>query len=132
MLDKGQQDDWFASTFSIVFTVLSGVALLALIVRELTHDDPIGDLPLLKDKNFLAANLVMFALGFILFGTTQLLPQLVQSLLGYTATIAGLVLTLGGFIILALMSVVGFRAGKVQGRTLIALGPLMKHSPSTT
>jgi DHA2 family multidrug resistance protein len=91
VLDKGQREDWFASTFIVVFTVLSGVALLALIVWELTHADPIVDLPLLKNRNFLAANLVMFALGFILFGTTQLLPQLVQSLLGYTATIAGLV-----------------------------------------
>jgi hypothetical protein len=68
----------------------------------------------------------MFALGFVLFGTTQLLPQLVQSLLGYTATIAGLVLTPGGFVIMVLMPVVGFLVGKVQPRTLIALGLLIE------
>jgi MFS transporter, DHA2 family, multidrug resistance protein len=113
VLDKGQREDWFASTFIISFTVIAAVALLALIVRELTHEDPVVDLPLLKNRNFLAANLLMFALGFVLFGTTQLLPQLVQSLLGYTATIAGLVLTPGGFVIMALMPVVGFLVGKV-------------------
>ena len=79
VLDKGQREDWFASTFIISFTVIAAVALLMLIVRELTHEDPIVDLPLLKDRNFLAANLIMFALGFILFGTTQLLPQLVEA-----------------------------------------------------
>jgi DHA2 family multidrug resistance protein len=126
VLDKGQREDWFASTFIISFTVIAAVALLMLIVRELTHEDHIVDLPLLKDRNFLAANLVMFALGFILFGTTQLLPQLVQSLLGYTATIAGLVLTPGGFVIMALMPVVGFLVGTVQPRTLIALGLLIE------
>jgi MFS transporter, DHA2 family, multidrug resistance protein len=94
------------------------------VVRELTHKDPIVDLPLLRDKNFLAANVVMFAVGFILFGTTQLLPQMVQSLLGYTATIAGLVITPGGFAVMVLMSLVGFLLGKLQPRTLIACGLL--------
>jgi DHA2 family multidrug resistance protein len=126
VLDKGQREDWFASTFIIAFSVVAAVALLALIVRELTHEDPIVDLPLLKDENFLAANAVMFAVGFILYGTTQLLPQLVQSLLGYTATIAGLVLMPGGFVIMMLMPIVGFLVGKVQPRTLIALGLLIE------
>jgi MFS transporter, DHA2 family, multidrug resistance protein len=69
VLDKGEREDWFASTFIISFTVIAAVALVALLVRELTHEDPIVDLPLLKDKNFLAANVVMFAVGFILYGT---------------------------------------------------------------
>jgi len=77
VLDKGQREDWFASTFIISFTVIAAAALLALVVREPTHGDPIVDLRLLKDRNFLAANLLMFVLGFVLFGTTQLLPQLV-------------------------------------------------------
>lgn len=126
VLDKGQREDWFASTFILSFTVIAAVALTALIVRELTHDDPVVDLPLLKDKNFLAANLLMFAMGFILFGTTQLLPQLVQSLLGYTATSAGLVITPGGFAVMALMPVTGYLLGKLQPRTLIVLGLLIE------
>jgi DHA2 family multidrug resistance protein len=119
VLDKGQREDWFASTFIISFTAIAAAALAALMICELTHKDPIVDLPLLKDKSFLAANVMMFAMGFVLFGTTQLLPQLVQSLLGYTATIAGLVITPGGFAVMALMPVVGFLLGKLQPRTLI-------------
>jgi MFS transporter, DHA2 family, multidrug resistance protein len=126
VLDKGEREDWFASTFIISFTVIAAVALVGLLVRELTHEDPIVDLPLLKDKNFLAANVVMFAVGFILYGTTQLLPQLVQSLLGYTATIAGLVLTPGGFAVMAMMPVTGYLLGKLQPRTLIACGLLIE------
>jgi DHA2 family multidrug resistance protein len=126
VLDKGEREDWFASTFIISFAVIAAVALVALLVRELTHEDPIVDLPLLKDKNFLAANVVMFAVGFILYGTTQLLPQLVQSLLGYTATIAGLVLTPGGFAVMAMMPVTGYLLGKLQPRTLIACGLLIE------
>ena len=64
----------------------------------------------------------MFALGFVLFGTTQLLPQLVQDVLGYTATEAGLVITPGGFAVMAMMPIVGLLLKKVQARTLIALG----------
>ncbi len=64
----------------------------------------------------------MFALGFVLFGTTQLLPQMVQEVLGYTATWAGLVITPGGFAVMALMPLVGFLSKKVQARNLIALG----------
>ena len=126
VLDKGQRDDWFASTFIIVFTVISAVALLALLVWELTHEEPIVDLPLLKDKNFFAANVVMFVVGFILYTTTSLLPQLVQSLLGYTATIAGLVITPGGFALMVLMPLVGFLLGKLQPRTLMACGLLIE------
>jgi DHA2 family multidrug resistance protein len=127
VLDKGQRDDWFASTFIVVFTVIAAVALLALVVRELTHENPVVDLPLLKDKNFLAANVMMFfAVGFTLYTTTSLLPEMVQSLLGYTATLAGLVITPGGFALMALMPLVGFLLGKVQPRTLMAWGLLIE------
>ena len=81
------------------------------VIWELTGDDPIVDLPLLKNREFAAANVVMFAVGFILFGTTQLLPQFVQEVLGYTATYAGLVITPGGFAVMALMPVVGYAGG---------------------
>jgi MFS transporter, DHA2 family, multidrug resistance protein len=68
----------------------------------------------------------MFVVGFILYTTTQLLPQLVQSLLGYTAMIAGLVITPGGFALMALMPLVGFLLGKLQPRTLMACGLLIE------
>src|SRR6185437_7850473 len=107
VLDKGEREDWFGSNFIVGFTIVSVAALLLLVLWELTRDDPIVDLPLLANRGFLAANLVMLALGFILFGTTQLLPQMVQEILAYTATSAGLVITPGGLAVMAAMPVVG-------------------------
>jgi len=122
VLDKGQREDWFGSNFIVFFSVVSGVSLVAMVVWELTCRDPIVDLPLLKNRGFLAANIVMLAVGFILFGTTQLLPQLVQEIYGYTATQAGLVITPGGIGVMMLMPIVGLLLRKVQPRTLIAFG----------
>ncbi len=126
VLDKGERDDWFGSNFIIAFSVISVVALVALVIWELTRDEPIVDLPLLGNRGFAASCLLMFALGFVLFGTTQLLPQMVQEVLGYTATWAGLVITPGGFAVMALMPVVGLLLTKVQARNLIAFGLIVE------
>ncbi|HEV7226031.1 MAG TPA: DHA2 family efflux MFS transporter permease subunit [Pirellulales bacterium] len=122
VLDKGEREDWFGSNFIVGFTVVSVAALLLLVLWELTRDDPIVDLPLLAHRGFLAANLVMLSLGFILFGTTQLLPQMVQEILGYTATSAGLVITPGGLAVMAVMPVVGLLLKVVQPRVLVVCG----------
>ena len=92
MLDKGQEDDWFASSFITASAVIAVVGIVAFVIWELRRDDPIVDLTLLKDRNFAVANGMMFMLGFVLLGSTALLPQFVQSLFGYTAMQAGLVL----------------------------------------
>ncbi|HEX4131405.1 MAG TPA: DHA2 family efflux MFS transporter permease subunit [Pirellulales bacterium] len=122
VLDKGQRDDWFGSNFIVTFATISAISLAILVPWEFTRDEPIVDLPLLKNRGFLAANLVMLAMGFILYGTTQLLPQLVQELMGYNATWAGLVITPGGVAVMFMMPVVGFLLGRVQAKWLIALG----------
>ncbi len=126
VLDKGQRDDWFGSNFIVTLTTISAIALTALIIWELVRKDPIVDLPLFKNRGFAASSVLMFALGFVLFGTTQLLPQMVQDVLGYTATDAGLVITPGGFAVMALMPVVGLLLKVVQARTLIALGLIIE------
>ncbi|HZZ41495.1 MAG TPA: DHA2 family efflux MFS transporter permease subunit [Tepidisphaeraceae bacterium] len=126
VLDKGQRDDWFGSNFIIVFTVVSVAALIALVVWELSRPDPIVDLRLYGIRSFASANVLMFALGFILFGTTQLLPQMVQSLFGYTAAQAGEVITPGGFAVILMMPAVGFMVNKVQPRYLIGTGMLIE------
>ena len=125
VLDKGQEDDWFASNFITSLTVIAALALSAFVVWELRRDDPIVDLRLLKARNFAVGNLMMFMLGFILLGSTVLLPLFVQSLLGYTATDAGLVISPGGFAIMLLMPVVGALVSRVDSRWLIALGLLV-------
>src|SRR5450631_3663337 len=83
---------------------------------------PILDLTLFKRRNFSVAFALMFILGFCLFGSTVLIPQFVQSLLGYTAEQAGMVISPGGFGILLLMPLVGFLVGKVDARYLVAYG----------
>ncbi len=126
VLDKGQREDWFGSNFIIGFTSVSVLALVTLIPWELTRAQPIVDLRLFKNTGFAAANVGMFAMGLILFGTTQLLPQLVQDLLGYTATLAGLVITPGAFAVMLLMPLVGWLLRHVQPRLLIGIGLLIE------
>ncbi len=122
VLDKGERDDWFNSMFIVVTSAIAVVALVSLLIRELTIDDPIVDLPLLKNRNFLAANLVRFGTFVALLGTTQLIPQLVQTQLGYTAMQAGLVITPGAFVVIGMMPMVGTAVNKMQPRYMIAAG----------
>ena len=122
VLDKGQEDDWLSSNFILIFAILAAIGIIGAIFWEFTIKNPIVDLPLLKDFNFAFTNVVMFAVGFILFGTTQLLPQYTQSLLGYDATRAGLVISPGGFAVMAMMPLVGFLLSHVQPKWLIMFG----------
>jgi len=122
VLDKGQEDDWFGSAFITRLAVISAASLVAFVVWELRRADPIVDLKLLADRNFAVGNLLMFVLGFGLLATTALLPLFVQTLLGYTATDAGLVLSPGGFALMLTMPLVGALSGKIAARLLIAFG----------
>jgi DHA2 family multidrug resistance protein len=126
VLDKGEREDWFSSGLIVWGAAISAVSLLLLVIWEFRRDDPIVDLPLLRNKNFFASNAVMFVVGFILYTSTELLPQMVQSQLGYNATLAGLVLTPGGFATMATMPLVGFLVGRVQPRNLVAFGLVME------
>ena len=126
VLDKGQEDDWFGSSLITFFTVACVTSLVLMIFWELrqirTGHRPILDLTLFKSKNFAVAFVLMFILGCSLFGTTVLIPQFVQSMLGYTAELAGLVISPGGVGILLLMPLVGFLVAKVDARYMIAYG----------
>jgi DHA2 family multidrug resistance protein len=126
VLDKGQEDDWFGSSFIIFFAICAAIGILGCVIWELfITDDPIVDLPLFKNTSFLTTNLVMFATFFVLLGTTQLLPQFTQESLGYDATKAGLILMPGGFLIMCLMPLVGRLVNIVQPKYLIAFGLLV-------
>jgi len=122
VLDKGTQDDWFSSDLILVFGIVAGLSLAFLIVWELLHDDPIVDIPLFRDKSFATSMAAMFVTGFILISTTQMLPQYLQSLMGYTAMQAGMALTAGGAATLVMMPLVGFLTRKVQPKFLISFG----------
>ncbi|MEZ2140778.1 DHA2 family efflux MFS transporter permease subunit [Bradyrhizobium sp. DN5] len=122
VLDEGQRNDWFGSNMIVVFAVLAAVSLLALIPWELTREEPIVDLRLLGRRQFGACFLVMLGTGAVLISTTQLLPQLLQTELNYTAMLAGLALSPGGVATLVLMPVVGRLVGTVQPKYLIMFG----------
>jgi MFS transporter, DHA2 family, multidrug resistance protein len=129
VLDKGQEDDWFSSHLIAFFTIACVVAFVTMIWWELKQlregHRPILNLTLFKRRNFSISFLLMFVLGFSLYGTTILIPQLVQTLLGYTAELAGLVLSPAGLMMMCMMPVVGFLVGKVDPRKLIGFGFVM-------
>ncbi|MGB6191276.1 MAG: DHA2 family efflux MFS transporter permease subunit [Terracidiphilus sp.] len=122
VLDKGQEDDWFGSHFILMLAIIAVVCLSALVIWEWYRKDPIIDVRMFKSFNFAAANLMMFMMGVMLFSTLVLIPEFLQTLLGYTAELAGLVLSASGFILLLMMPVVGRLTSKVQARFLIAAG----------
>jgi DHA2 family multidrug resistance protein len=125
MLDKGQEDDWFGSHFILTLAVVAGVCLLSLAIWEWFYKNPIIEVRLYKNLNFLGANAMMFILGIMLFSSLVMMPQFLQTLMGYTAASAGLVLSGGGLLLLCLMPVVGVLTSKVQARYIIAFGWLM-------
>ena len=125
VLDRGLEDDWFSSPFIVTFAVICGLAFVLMIPWELTRRNPMIDLKMVASRQFGACFLVMLATGAILLATTQFLPQLVQQDFGYTATWAGLVLSPGGVVTMAMMLVVGRLAAKVQPKYLIVAGAVV-------
>lgn len=105
LLDRGQIDDWFGSSFICWMLVLGVGCLTAAVFWELRHPDPVIDFRMLKVRNFAIANVFYFVFGFGLFATTTMIPQLLQQLYGYRAINAGLVLGPGAFVITLLAPV---------------------------
>jgi DHA2 family multidrug resistance protein len=124
-LDKGQEDDWFSSPFIVCFAVIAVVAITYFIVWEWRERNPILNLRLLRHRNLAVASGMMLLLGAIIFSTTNLVPQYLQSLLGYTAQSAGEALSLGGLTVVCLMPAVGALISRVDPRYLIAFGFLV-------
>jgi DHA2 family multidrug resistance protein len=122
MLDKGQEDDWFGSTFITVLVVLAVTGLVSLVIWEWFQKEPVVDVRLFKNFNFAACSLMFMIVGMVLFSSTVLLPQFLQTLLGYTAQTAGMVLSAGAACLLLILPVVGQLTGRVQARYLIAFG----------
>jgi DHA2 family multidrug resistance protein len=125
MLDKGQEDDWFGSHFILTLAILAAVGLISLVFWEWFHRDPIVDVRLFKNLNFLSSNFMMFVLGIMLFSSLVAMPQFLQTLMGYTAENAGLVLSGGGLVLLFVMPLVGTLTTKIQSRYIIGFGWLM-------
>ncbi len=113
MLDKGQEDDWFGSHFITTLAIIAGMCLTALIVYEWFHKDPIVDVRLFKNANFATANMMMFMVGAGSFATTVLMPQFLQTQMGYTAQSAGMVLSVSALLLLIELPLVGRLIGQI-------------------
>jgi DHA2 family multidrug resistance protein len=122
VLDKGEREDWFSSSFINFFVITSVVCLVTAFFWELHHENPVIDIRLFRNRNFAVSCVMMFMLGLALFGGTVLIPQLVQTLMGYTAQQAGEVLSPGAVVIILMLPFVGMMVGKLDPRKLIALG----------
>ncbi len=123
MLDKGQEDDWFSSHFILTFSILAAAGLVSLFIWEWWFaKNSVVDVRLFKNLNFLGANVMMFTLGVIYFSSLVLMPQYLQTLMGYTAESSGFVLTAGSAVLLFTMPLIGVLSGKFQARYLIAFG----------
>jgi DHA2 family multidrug resistance protein len=122
VLDKGQRDDWFESNFIVILSAISAAALVWVVIWEWYHKDPIIDLHLFKQRTFATANFLMFMLGFVLLGSTLMLPLFMQTLLGYTAERSGMALSPGGFATMVMMPIVGFLLSRYSPRWLMVFG----------
>ena len=122
VLDRGQEDDWFGSHRIVTLAIVSGVCLVSLVIWEWFNERPIIEVRLFKNFNYLSSNLMMFTFGVVLFSSLVMMPLFLQTLLGYTAELAGLVLSGGGLVILLCMPVVGQLTTKIQVRYIIAFG----------
>lgn len=119
MLDQGKELDWFSSNEIILFALIAAIGIILLIIWELTDDNPIIDLSLFKSRNF-TIGCVCTSLAFMLYiGAIVLLPQLLQTVFGYTATWAGLAAAPVGIIPLLLSPVIGKFGPKIDMRKLV-------------
>ena len=122
LLDDGNKNDWFGSSFIVAAAVIAVVALVGVVVWELRQKEPVVDFRMLQNRNFMLSTATMFILGFVLYASTMLLPVFLQTLLGYTAMRSGLVLSPGGVVIALSMPIVGFLLSKVEARWLVIFG----------
>jgi MFS transporter, DHA2 family, multidrug resistance protein len=137
VLDRGQIDDWFKSSTITVFAIVATVSFLLFIPWEIREENPILEVGLLFRRQFGMSFVVMLVIGAILFGSTQIIPQLLQTEFPYTAMLSGLAMMPGGFAMLIVMPLAGVITGYVQPKYLIVLGLLgiiasMLYSTSLT
>ena len=125
VLDKGQQEDWFDSSFIIIFAVISAISLVLAIYWLLQQKRPVVELKLFKIPSFGMPCVMMFFVGFALYGSTTLLPMMVQANFGYDATLSGLLLSPAGIVVLFMMPVVGKLVNVVPAKYLISIGMLI-------
>ncbi|WP_244817846.1 DHA2 family efflux MFS transporter permease subunit [Caballeronia sp. Lep1P3] len=121
-LDRGEDEDWFSSNFIVTFAVLAAIGIVGATFWLSYAKKPVVDLRVMKDRNFALGSAAIVGFASVLYGSAVLIPQLAQQQLGYTATLAGLVLSPGALLIVFLIPVVSKLMLVVQTRFLVAFG----------
>jgi DHA2 family multidrug resistance protein len=122
LLDKGQEEDWFASSFMVALAIISSVSLVALVWHELTTDNPVIDLRVFKARSYAIGVFLMTVVGFVLYGSLVLLPIMLQTLLGYPPLQAGIAMAPRGIGSFFMMPVTGWLTGRFDARKLLTTG----------
>ncbi|HVS71928.1 MAG TPA: DHA2 family efflux MFS transporter permease subunit [Phycisphaerae bacterium] len=122
VFDKGQQDDWLASTFIRTLVITGGIGLVLFIFREFMTDAPLVNLRILGNRNFTVGVALMTLMGAVLYGSIALLPLFLQTLMGYSAYQSGLTTSPRGFGSIVGMIIIGRIMGFLDSRMLIAIG----------
>jgi DHA2 family multidrug resistance protein len=125
VLDKGQREDWFASSFIIFFSAISALSVVLFVPWELSRKEPMVDIRLFGYRQFATSCLMMLAVGALLFSTTQLIPQLLQTAYGYSATLSGLALMPGGLAMLLVMPMAGALGNYIPPKYTMCAGMLV-------
>ncbi len=125
VLDKGQEEDWFASHFIITLAVLAVLGMVAFVIRESMAAEPVVHLRVLKERTFATGVVLMTAVGFVLYGSMVLLPIWLQTLLGYPALQAGLALSPRGMGSFIAMPIVGAMLSRFDPRKFLGAGLLI-------
>jgi DHA2 family multidrug resistance protein len=122
MIDRGEDENWFGSTFICVFGSLALIGILGAIAWLLYAKKPIVNIRVLKDRNLAISCILIVAMASILYGSAVVIPQLAQQVLGYTATWAGFVLSPGALLICLLIPVANLIQRAVPTKYVIAFG----------
>ncbi|HUA61082.1 MAG TPA: DHA2 family efflux MFS transporter permease subunit [Verrucomicrobiae bacterium] len=122
VLDKGQEDDWFASHFILLLAVIAGVALAWFVVHELRTRAPVVQLRVFRERTYAAGVFLMTILGFVLYASLLLVPIFLQTLMGYPALAAGIAMAPRGLGSFLMMPIVGTVLGRFDPRKVLAVG----------
>jgi DHA2 family multidrug resistance protein len=122
VLDRGEDEDWFGSPFIVMTTAIALIGIAGAVVWLLYAEKPVVNLRVMRDRNFSLSCLMIFAMAAVLYSSAVVLPQLAQTVLGYTATLAGYILSPGAIVVCLAIPIVGKVVPKVPTRYVIAFG----------
>jgi DHA2 family multidrug resistance protein len=122
VMDRGEDDDWFGSGFIVTMAVLGVVGMVTAVCWLNWTRKPIVNLAVFRDRNFAVGCLMTSACFAILYASAVIIPQLAQTALGYTATLAGFILSPGALILTMLIPIVQRTMPYVQTRVIICFG----------